>query len=158
MQPAADDLFDDPILVPAHWYGHLHSYQTVRGSGLMGYSYWDRPVVLRGSLHCRMAKRGGARHYGTAVLIRYIRCLRISQVDAGNWGDWVCRELVPMAATRRWWPLQRACADDILALVSPYRVVLEGEAVTVRSGEAYRNVMRLARVLALPCFKSFDPR
>lgn len=149
MQTETDNPFDDPILVPANWYRDLFTYQVVRGSGLMGFAPHDRPVVLRGALHCRIAKRGGARYYGTAVLMRYIRLRRITQVDAGDWSDWVCRDLVPLAATHRWWPLQRACVGDILALVSPYNVVLEGEAVCVRNGEAYRNVMRLARYVAL---------
>ena len=141
--------FEDPVLVPAKWYDRLSSFQTVHASALLDCAPGDRPVVLRGALHCRMAKRGGARYYGTDVLLRYIRLRRITQVDAADWQDWVCCDLVPMAATRRWWPDQRACAGDILALVGPYRVVVEGEPVSVRNGEAYRNVMRLARVAAL---------
>lgn len=147
MKTETDSFYDDPVLVPAKWYDRVCSYQTVHGSGLLDCAPGDRPVVMRGSLHCRMAKRGGARQYGTDVLMRYIRRLRITQVDAGEWHDWVCHDLVPLAATRRWWPLQRACVGDILALVSPYHVVLNGGAIFVRNGEAYRNVKRLARAL-----------
>lgn len=149
METATDSPFSDPILVPAGWYDGLHSYQRVHGAGTIGFAPDERPVVLRGALHCRIAKRGSARHYGTDVLMRYIRRLKITQVDAGDWNDWVCLDLVPLAATRRWWGMQRACVDDLLALVSPYRVVLEGQPVSVRNGEAYRNVLRLARAVAL---------
>lgn len=136
--------YGDPILVPRNWYGQVRCYQAVWRSSQMGYEPGHEPVVLLGALHCRIHKRGTARHYGTDVLARYVRMLRITETDQRRWMTWVERNMLPVLPRRRWWPLQRRCFADLCGFVSEYSVLIDGEQ-HICYGEARRAVEMLHR-------------
>jgi hypothetical protein len=95
---AKANAYDDPMLVPANWYSRRFHYQMVVGSLAMGYPKGFEPVVLRGALWCRIKRRGTARDYGTEVLERYVRRVRMTETDPVLWYRWLHQVLLPMAS------------------------------------------------------------
>jgi hypothetical protein len=143
----APNPYGDPILVPRNWYKTIHCYQIVSGSHAMGYPAGFEPVVLRGAEHCRRWRRGSARNYGTAVLTRYVRRLRLTETDPRRWVDWLNTKLLPIASNRNWWPHQRACMQDLRSMVSDCSAVIDGEEVRFYTDAARRNVRALHKAM-----------
>jgi hypothetical protein len=143
----APNPYGDPILVPRNWYETIHCYQIVVGSRTMGYPPGFEPVVLRGAEHCRRFKRGSARAYGTEVLTRYVRRLRLTETDPRRWFDWLHTKLLPIATHRHWWPHQRACMQDLRSMVSDYSAVIDGKEFRFYTDAARRNVRALHKAV-----------
>lgn len=144
------DEWDGPPLVPASTYSVVESYQRVAGLKWDG-SASERPVVMRGALHCRITSRGGdrgtPRHYAVAVLVRYVRRLRITETDPVRWHNWMHRHLLRMARMRPWWSSrwQPAAENDLRWLVCEYSVLIDGQRYDVYDPGHMQNVRKLAR-------------
>jgi hypothetical protein len=145
-----DDDWDGPPLMPVSTYDTVQTYQRV------AWLKWDgapseRPVVMRGALHCRIMSRsdnrGTARRYATALLERYVRRLRITETDPARWRGWLNRHLMRVARKRPWWESrwQYAVQNDLNWLVCEYSVLIDGERHDVYDPEHMQNVRKLAR-------------
>jgi hypothetical protein len=132
------------IFVPMSTYKVVHHYQMVYGLSPEELAS-DRPVAMAGCLNSRIAKRGSARHYGTEVLKRYIRRLRLTETDRERWYHWVWTDLLPVGRKRTWWGWQKKCSEDISQMVCEYSIVIDGIGYDIYDQEHRRNVERLAR-------------
>jgi hypothetical protein len=145
------DEWDGPPLIAASTYETVHHYQRVASlqwDGVPG----ERPVVMRGALHCRIMSRcsgrGTARRYATALLERYVRQLKITETDPVRWRGWMNRHLMRVARKRPWWESrwQYAVQNDLNWLVCEYSVLIDGVRYDVYDPEHMQNVRKLARV------------
>ena len=135
-----------PATVPASTYPVISVFQMLSLDGLEGKPQ-DRPVMMRGSLHCRIAIRGTPRRYATAVLERYVRRLRVTETDPVRWCGWMHRHLIRVARKRLWWSSrwQNAVVNDLRWLVCDYSVLIEGHRYDIYESAHMHNVRRLAR-------------
>lgn len=140
------EAFFGPATVPASTYPAISNFQIIACEHWEG-GPKDRPVMMRGSLHCRIATRGTPRRYATAVLERYIRRLRITETDPHRWYGWMHRHLLRVARKRSWWSSrwQNAVANDLRWLVGDYSVLIEGVRYDIYEQAHLHNVRRLAR-------------
>jgi hypothetical protein len=143
MATASDELAALPVM-PASTYPTIECYQIIRWVEWEGE---DRPVVMRGALHCRIAKRGTARYYAIALLERYVRRLKITETVPARWRDWVNRHLIRVARKRSWWSWrwERTCANDLNWLVCEYSVLIDGVRHDLYQPEQMESVRTLAR-------------
>jgi hypothetical protein len=143
------DEWDGPPLMPVSTYRTIHTYQIVN------WIEWDgpaseRPVVMRGALHCRIMSRSGdrgtPRRYAVALLERYVRRLRITETDPVRWRGWLNRHLLRVARMRPWWSSrwQYAVQNDLNWLVCEYSVLIEGVRYDVYEPEHMLNLQKLA--------------
>lgn len=136
--------------MPISTYPTIHTYQMIVGVEWEG-APADRPVMMRGSLHCRIESRcgdrGTARRYATAMLERYIRRLKVTETDPVRWYGWMLRHLLRVARMRPWWSSrwENAVGNDLRWLVCEYSVLIDGERYDVYDPEHMRNVRKLAR-------------
>lgn len=146
---ATDNLACLPAM-PASTYATVHLYQIIEGLEWGG-DPLDRPVMMRGSLHCRIESRsdgrGTARRYAAAVLERYVRRLRITEADPVRWYRWLTRHLMRVAHRRRWWSSrwQNTVENDLRWLVCEYSVLIDGIRHDVYDPEHMQNVRKLTR-------------
>lgn len=144
------DDWDGAPLIAANTYDTVQAYQRVGGLKWDGPAS-ERPVVMRGALHCRIMSRSGdrgtARRYAVEVLERYVRRLRITETDPIRWRGWLNRHLIRMARQRQWWSSrwQYAVQNDLNWLVCEYSVLIDGVRYDVYEPEHMQNVRKLAR-------------
>jgi hypothetical protein len=134
----------------------VSTYRTVQTYQIVSWLEWEgsaseRPVVMRGALHCRIMSRSGdkgtARRYATQVLERYVRRLRITETDPVRWCTWMHRHLIRVARRRPWWSSrwQSAVENDLRWLVCEYSVLIDGARHDVYQHQHMENVRQLAR-------------
>jgi hypothetical protein len=135
-----------PATVPASTYPAISTFQMIGDVEWEG-GPQDRPVMMRGSLRCRIATRGTARRYATAVLERHVRMLKITETDPVRWCVWMNRHLIRVARKRPWWSFrwQYAVVNDLRWLVCEYSVLIDGERLDIYEREHMQNVRKLAR-------------
>lgn len=147
---AATDSLAGLATMPVSTYPTVHTYQMIGGIEWEG-APRDRPVMMRGSLHCRIESRcggrGTARRYATEILQRYLRRLRITETDPVRWYNWMHRHLLRVARQRSWWSSrwQSAVENDLRWLVCEYSVLIDGVRYDVYEPEHMLNVRKLAR-------------
>lgn len=146
MMPSPD--YGDPILVPRGWYTQINCDQIVYHAREYGYEGDLVPVVLRGSLHCRMRKRNSPRDYGLSVIDRYIRHKRLTFTHFLPWQQWLEDVLFPMARNKKWWHMQRSIWDiKYRELSNEYTVYIDGRLQLVFDPIRMRNVKRIHAAL-----------
>jgi hypothetical protein len=135
---------DGPPIMPASTYPKVWVYQRLP----LDWEGAKGMVVMRGALYCRVAKRGTARCYATAMLERYIRRLRITETDPVRWNHWMHRELLRVARQRSWWSArwEKAVISDLQWLVGDYSVLIEGVRHDIYGRMRLENVRNLGRV------------
>jgi hypothetical protein len=143
---AASDGLEGLATMPGSTYPAISTFQIIRDVEWEGGSS-ERSVMMRGSLHCRIATRGTPRRYATAVLERYVRRLRITETDPTRWHGWMHRHLIRVARKRLWWSYrwQYAVMNDLRWLVCDYSVLIDGLRHDIYEPEHMQNVRKLAR-------------
>lgn len=133
-----------PEIAPRRWYDHLTSTQIFWGAATLGLPEPEQPVVMRGSLHCRVCRHNSPRWYLHALAVRLLRRRRVTFVDRDLWVDYVRRDLLPLFQQHPLWFRQRSLLSDLYDMVGSNHVVLDGVPRWVSSGQA-RLIRRLAR-------------
>lgn len=138
--------YGDPVLVPRGWYKHINSTQIVYHAREYGYEGDLVPVVLRGSRHCRMAKRYSQSDYGIGVIMRLLRIKHITETDSAKWCDWCIAVLFPMCRKQPWWHHQRSLWGISARLIDGV-VLIDGKFVWVRDKKHLANVKKIASAM-----------